>query len=76
VTITYEVTRRDFYLDNVMTVRDKDWDKIKDAFVIPQAPLELEKGEICLLHKKKKAVKYEIPGEIQSDLLSLFREKK
>ena len=27
------------FLDNVITVRDKDWDKIKEAFFIPRDPL-------------------------------------
>lgn len=46
------------FLDNLITIRDKDWDKIKDAFVIPQDPLELEKREICLRCKKTKTRKH------------------
>lgn len=41
------------FLDNVITVRDKDWGEIKSAFVIPNDPLELEKREIQLLSRKK-----------------------
>lgn len=64
------------FLDKVITVRDKDWDKIKDAFVIPKDPLELEKKEIYLLHKKGRAIKYELVGGIQSDLFSMCGEDK
>ena len=63
------------FLEDIITVRNKDWDKIQDAFVIPQDPLELEKREIHLLHKKRKTVKYEVPQEIQRSLFVL-REKK
>lgn len=59
------------FLDNIMTVRDKDWDKIKEAFVIPQDPLELEKREIQLRYKKGKTIEQEVAKEIQSSLLSL-----
>jgi len=64
------------FLGNVITIGDKDWDKIKDAFSIPTDPLELEKREICMLHKKGRTIKYEVVGGIQSDLLSLCGEKK
>jgi site-specific DNA-methyltransferase (adenine-specific) len=64
------------FLDNVITLRDKDWDKIKDAFFIPKDPRELEKREIQLLHKTGKRVKYRITGSIQSDLFSLCGEYK
>lgn len=58
------------FLDNVITVRDMDWDKIKDAFFIPKDPLELEKGEIYLLHRNRKRIKNRMTGGIQSDLFS------
>lgn len=45
------------FLDKVITMRDKDWDKIKDAFVIPKDPLELEKREIYLHQKKEDILK-------------------
>jgi len=64
------------FLGNVITVRDKDWDKIKDAFSIPTDPLELEKREICLLNKKGRTIKYEVVGGIHSDLFSLCGEKE
>lgn len=64
------------FLGNVITIRDKDWDKIKGAFVIPQDPLELEKKEIYLVHKKGKTIKYEVVRGIQSDLFSISGEKK
>jgi site-specific DNA-methyltransferase (adenine-specific) len=47
------------FLDNVITVRGKDWTKIKDAFLVPQDPLELEQREIKSLRKKKTTIKDE-----------------
>jgi len=35
-------------LERVITIREKDWDKIKDVFAIPPDPSELEKKEIYL----------------------------
>jgi site-specific DNA-methyltransferase (adenine-specific) len=64
------------FLGHVITVRDKDWKKIKDAFLIPTDPLELEKREIYLLHKKGRTIKYELIGGIQRDLFSICREKE
>ncbi len=64
------------FLDNVITIRDKDWDKIKDAFVVPKDPLELEKRKIYLLHKKGRAIKYEAVKGKQSDLFSMCGEEK
>jgi site-specific DNA-methyltransferase (adenine-specific) len=60
------------FLSNVVTLRDKDWAKIKDYFVIPKNPLELEKQKICPIHKKRKTMKSEdlIAGDIQSSLFS------
>ncbi len=45
------------FLDNVITIRDKDWEMIKEAFFIPKGPLELEKNEICLWWKRRKTIK-------------------
>jgi site-specific DNA-methyltransferase (adenine-specific) len=64
------------FLDNLITVRGKDWDKIKDAFVIPQDPLELEKREIYLLHKKRKTIKHKVVTGVQSSLFSLCERKE
>jgi len=36
------------YLRKIVTVRDKDWEKIKKAFIIPSDPKEVEKKEIKL----------------------------
>lgn len=36
------------FLDRVVTVRDKDWNRVKKYFKIPDSPLELEKKEIFL----------------------------
>jgi site-specific DNA-methyltransferase (adenine-specific) len=64
------------FLDNVITVRDKDWNKLKDAFLIPQDPLELEKREIQLLHKRRKTIKRETAKEMQSSLLPLWEQRE
>ena len=64
------------FLDNVITLRDKDWDKIKEVFIIPTNPLELEKREICLYNKKRKIIKYKVANGIQSNLFLLSEEKK
>ncbi|MCD6385191.1 site-specific DNA-methyltransferase [Candidatus Sumerlaeota bacterium] len=64
------------FLDTIVTIRDKDWVKLKDAFVIPDDPLELEKTEISLLHNTKKTVKYnKVAGGIQKTFL-LCNEKE
>ncbi|MEK6690349.1 MAG: site-specific DNA-methyltransferase [Nitrospirota bacterium] len=57
------------FLDNVTTVRSKDWDKIKEAFTIPHDPFELEKREIKLRDKKIKKIKPKIIIEEQCSLL-------
>jgi len=59
------------FLNSIITIRDKDWDKIKEAFFIPRDPLELEKREIYLLHKNGKRVKYRITARTQNDLFSI-----
>lgn len=64
------------FLGNVITIRDKDWDKVKDAFVIPQDPLELEKNEIYLVHKKGKRIKSKEGKGMQIDLFSKYENKE
>ncbi len=56
------------FLDNVKTIRDKDWDKIKEAFVISQDPLELERNEIYLSHKYSGTTRIEIVKGRQQNL--------
>lgn len=36
------------FLKRIVTIRDKDWDRLKKYFEIPKHPLELEKKEIKL----------------------------
>ncbi|HOK79498.1 MAG TPA: site-specific DNA-methyltransferase [bacterium] len=36
------------FLDSVITIRDRDWQKIKDTFIIPHDIMELEKKPIYL----------------------------
>ena len=62
------------FLDNVITVRDKDWNKIKNAFSVPQDPLELERREIQLLHRKRKTIRHETARGMQGNLLPLWEE--
>jgi site-specific DNA-methyltransferase (adenine-specific) len=64
------------FLGNVITVRDKDWGKIKDTFVIPKNPLELEKREIQLRYGKKKTKKHEVAKIMESNLLLFCEEKE
>ena len=63
------------FLGSVITIRDKDWDKIKELFIIPEKPEELEKKEIYLLHQKEGTIEYEVVRNNQSTLFSLCKEK-
>ena len=36
------------FLKRIVTIRNKDWDKVKKYFEIPKHPLELERKEIKL----------------------------
>lgn len=56
------------FLDDLVTIKDKDWNKIKNAYAIPENPLELEKREICLLHKQKKTIKHRVATYVQRNL--------
>lgn len=62
------------FLDKLITIRDKDWDKIKEAFIVPHNPLELEKREIYLIkHKTRTAIHGIISHDTQCN--SLFECK-
>lgn len=63
------------FLNNVITVRDKDWEKVKDAFLIPKEPLELEKREIIFLDNKRMKRRYKILKSGQKSLFSLQEEE-
>ncbi len=39
------------YLEKIVTIRDKDWEKIKDWFIVPLNPKDVEKHEIIPLFK-------------------------
>lgn len=41
------------FLDKVITIRDKDWQKIKEAFLIPKDSSELEKRKSNFFIKEK-----------------------
>lgn len=58
------------FLDNVVTIRDKDWEKVKKAFVVPENPLELERKSIYLATQDKKVARYREIEEIQDDLFA------
>lgn len=45
------------YLNKVVTIRNKDWDNIKEHFELANNPLELEKNVIKLLPKMEKEQK-------------------
>ncbi|MGC8755008.1 MAG: DNA-methyltransferase [bacterium] len=64
------------FLDNVITIRDKDWEQIKGAYFIPEEPKELEREGIVLLQKKKKTNNYTSYNSVQHDLFMLFDKKK
>lgn len=64
------------FLDKVATIRDKDWDKIKETFLIPRDPLELEKREIYLLCENGKRMRYRTTEAVQGGLFSLCKEKE
>lgn len=63
------------FLDNIITIRDKDWDKIKDAFVIPKNLLDLEKREIYLAHKKGRTIKSKLIDGAQKDLFPICKKE-
>jgi len=63
------------FLGNVITIRNKDWDKIKSAFVIPKNPLELEKREIYFLQRNSRTIKYDSVDDAQKDLFQMCKEK-
>lgn len=56
------------FLDKVITIRDKDWKMVKDAFIISSKPLELEKKEIQINSRAKKITKNRPLNDIQKDL--------
>jgi len=62
------------FLESAVTVRDKDWDKIKDAFIIPSDPLELEKSKIYLCYKNRKTTKQNKAKGAERNLFLLFKE--
>ncbi len=64
------------FLGKVITIRDRDWDKIKEAFLVPEHLPELEKKEIYLFHYKGERIKYEIGHEAQNNLFTICREKR
>ncbi|MGB9721971.1 MAG: DNA-methyltransferase [bacterium] len=57
------------FLDKVITVRSKDWEIMKSAFIIPESPQELEKREIIIkLRSPKKIRVYKKLPHIQEPL--------
>jgi len=63
------------FLDNVITISDRDWEKIKDSFLIPKDPLELEKNAIKLCNKPLKITKFKVADRKQKDLFPSYQEK-
>jgi len=55
------------YLRKIVTVRDKDWGKIKKAFIIPLDPKEIEKKEIKLKKHPEIPSLFEYYGENNYD---------
>jgi site-specific DNA-methyltransferase (adenine-specific) len=54
------------FLERVITIKDKDWEKVKDSFVVAREPLQLEKSEIQL--KVSKIVNLERENKDRDDL--------
>lgn len=44
-----------FYLDNVITIRDVDWENLQEYFALPQKPEEIDKAPIRLKTSKIKS---------------------
>jgi len=55
------------YLGKIVTIRDKDWEKIKKAFIIPSFPKEVEKNEIKLKKHPETPSLFEYYGENKHD---------
>lgn len=51
------------YLGRIVTFRDKDWEKIRKAFIIPSDPKEVEKKEIKLKKHPEIPLLFEYYGE-------------
>jgi site-specific DNA-methyltransferase (adenine-specific) len=64
------------FLDKVISIRDRDWDKIKEAFFVPKDPLELEKKEIFLLPHKMRRIRHTGESEKEISLFSFLRKKE
>lgn len=60
------------FLDKIITIREKDWNKIKDAFIIPTKPQELEKKEIHPTYKLGREKKNELKEMDQYKLFSYY----
>lgn len=61
------------FLNKVITIREKDWNKIKNAFVIPESHMDLEKREICLFKIGKGNIKCKVNREIQNSLFFVMQ---
>ena len=60
-----------FFLNKIVTLRDKDWSKIKEAFIISNIPVVLEKTEIQLKSEtSKKTKKIKIQKLLQKTIFS------
>lgn len=58
------------FLDNIVTLRDKDWPKIKEALLIPKDPFQLEKMPIILKGRKFKFLEHKAYNECQRKLFA------
>jgi len=55
------------YLGKIVTVRDKDWEKVEKAFIIPPDIKEVEKKEIKLKKHPDVSSLFEYYGENDHD---------
>lgn len=65
-----------FYLDNVVTIRDKDWDGLKNHYYIPQKSEDIDKQPIVLKQKISIStpIKSSFDTKKECKLLDLFEE--
>jgi len=63
------------YLNKVITIRNKDWNKIKNNFIIPTEIKQVEKIEVLFINKsKKRKATTLIKNDFQPDLFFINEE--
>jgi len=60
-----------YYLDEIVTLRDTDWDEIKEYFYIPENPMEIDRQNIILKSRISGSFK-KFDKNLEKTLVSLF----